>query len=87
MLFHIVVLYIKRRYKLRRIRHYTNSAFANANLTGSLIIPQNVVYIGSLAFSDNDFSGDLIIPNKVKIIGSGAFAKNNNATSRYNNLF
>lgn len=61
-------------------------AFANANLTGSLIIPQNVVYIGSLAFSDNDFSGDLIIPNKVKIIGSGAFAKNNNATSRYNNL-
>lgn len=61
-----------------------NSAFCKTNLSGSLIIPEGVVEIGSQAFGPAwagggtvpglPLSGQLILPSTLKVIGSYAFA-------------
>lgn len=42
-------------------------------LTGELIIPNSVTYIGNSAFAGDGFNGSLVIPNSVTYIGSNAF--------------
>ncbi len=56
-------------------RGIAGGAFSGCSgLTGSLVIPNSVVYIGSLAFYGcSGFTGDLIIPNSVTKIQNGAF--------------
>ena len=56
-------------------RGIAGGAFSGCSgLTGSLVIPNSVVYIGSLAFADcSGFTGSLTIPNSVATIGNSAF--------------
>ena len=42
-------------------------------LTGELIIPNSVTYIGNSAFAGDGFNGSLVIPNSVTYIGESAF--------------
>lgn len=51
-----------------------DNAFRGCPFTGSLVIGNNVTYIGSYAFAYcDDFSGELILGNSVKNIKVGAF--------------
>ena len=43
------------------------------NLTGTLNIPNSVMFIGSNAFASSSFTGPLVIPNSVETIGNAAF--------------
>lgn len=48
--------------------------FFGCNFSGKLILPDNLVYIGSYAFHQaGQFSGDLIIPEKITKLESSAF--------------
>jgi hypothetical protein len=47
------------------------------HLTGSLILPDNLVTIGSAAFAYTGISGNLTLPNKLVAIGADAFSFTN----------
>ena len=56
-------------------RGIADEAFMNCQeLTGTLNIPNSVVYIGNRAFGGCGFTGPLVIPNSVKTIGKEAFS-------------
>lgn len=60
---------------LKRINVY---AFWNCSLSGKLILPKNLEYIGDNAFnSAGEFIGDLIIPEKLHSLGSSTFDRSN----------
>ena len=49
-------------------------AFANCtSLSGTLNLPDSIIYLGYQVFSDCGFSGQLILPNSLKYIGHSAF--------------
>ena len=50
-----------------------NSFDKCSSLSGSLSLPETLLYIGSTAFSDCGFNGSLILPNSLKYIGHSAF--------------
>lgn len=50
-----------------------SGAFCRAPLSGELIIPENVKFIGSIAFDSSNFTGSLTLPEKLEEIGIGAF--------------
>lgn len=55
-----------------------DAAFSNTSLTGSLIFPEGLKFIGSQAFSGNhmpNLSGELYIPSSVEYIGGGVFSE------------
>lgn len=51
----------------------SNAFSGTSTLSGSLIFPDGVSYIGSEAFRDCGFSGRLIFPNNLEYIGNSAF--------------
>lgn len=55
-----------------------DGAFSNTSLTGSLILPEGLKYLGGGAFTGefkNNLSGELYIPSSVEYIGSGVFSE------------
>ena len=49
-------------------------AFADCtSLSGTLNLPDSIIYLGYQVFSDCGFSGQLILPNSLKYIGHSAF--------------
>lgn len=55
-----------------KLKEIPNDCFIGCSFTGSLIIPEGIVRIGSQAFH-GQFNGQLSLPNSLKEIGSNAF--------------
>ena len=55
-----------------KLKEIPNDCFIGCSFTGSLIIPEGVVRIGSQAFH-GQFNGQLSLPNSLKEIGDNAF--------------
>lgn len=56
-----------------KLKEIPNDCFTGCSFTGSLIIPEGIVRIGSQAFPHNKFDGQLSLPNSLKEIGGNAF--------------
>ena len=66
-----VVKYEDDNYIVKSIRE---SAFtSNDNISGTLHLPENLIYIGDSAFENCQFSGTLVLPDSLQNIGSKAF--------------
>lgn len=59
----------------RTLKSIGDRAFIMCSLTGKLILPENLEYIGECSFySAGNFNGDLIIPEKIKMLGESTFS-------------
>lgn len=68
---------------LKNVKLVGNYAFSKNEITGTLIIPESMKYIGKCAFSDN-FIKEVIICNPNTIIEKDAFLNNPNIKIRKN---
>lgn len=62
----------------KKLKKIGPTAFEDTGLTGSLVIPEGVSYIGNNAFSSYggsiNLTGELILPSTLEYIGSSAFS-------------